>query len=99
MSETYSIACHDCQIMLWIGQSPVGSDLSRGYLYTADPHPKFQRDFFFAHIGHRLEFNASQLFDGDYWEIDWDDLGTLDAPILHRLEGLEDIVRPLELPE
>jgi hypothetical protein len=75
MSETYNIACHDCAISLWIGQCRTGGDLSRAYLYTTERAQQLQRDFFFAHIHHRLEFNTSEHFAAtyDYREIPYDD--------------------------
>ena len=71
MSKTYNIGCHDCAVSLWIGQCRAGGDLSRGYLYTTDRAQAFQREFFFTHIGHRLEFNTSEHFaaECDYHEI------------------------------
>lgn len=71
MAQTYNIACHDCAVSLWIGQCPFASDLSRAYLYTTERAHQLQRDFFFAHIGHRLEFNISDHFD--YREITQED--------------------------
>jgi hypothetical protein len=66
MAFTYNIACHDCAVSLWIGQCRSREDLSCGYLYTTESARKFQRDFFFAHTGHRLEFNMSEHFDVQY---------------------------------
>lgn len=95
MSETYSIACHDCRIMLWVAQAPNPSQPERGYLYAGKVHDLHRR-FLFDHIGHRLEFNSCQHLDNDYWNIDYYDLGTEDAPVKHRLHLGEDIVEPIE---
>ena len=51
MAKTYEIVCHDCKVTLWIGQDT--------RLYTTPAHLKQQQDFFYGHIGHRLEFNDS----------------------------------------
>jgi len=56
MSQTFSIACHDCKKHLWIAQ--VGHK-GRGYLYSTPEHSRAQYLFFMEHRGHRLEFNEN----------------------------------------
>jgi hypothetical protein len=75
MSETYDIACHDCGIVLWIGQAPTSSETERGRIYYGSGDSKgLLSKFLYEHIGHRLEFNMSQHFDAlhDYQEVDRD---------------------------
>ncbi|MCI0391648.1 MAG: hypothetical protein MOB07_23130 [Acidobacteria bacterium] len=73
MSHTYNIACHDCQVSLWLGQCSPQDDLSQGFLYTTGRAQQLQRNFFFDHIGHRLEFNTSEHFDAtdSFREMEW----------------------------
>jgi hypothetical protein len=60
MSDTYDLACHDCKASLWIGQS--GS--SPWCFYTGEPETMQALGlFFWAHRGHRLEFNECQLLE------------------------------------
>lgn len=67
MSRTYDIACHDCRVTLWIGQ---GSG-DNAYIYSTVDHLKEQRDFFFAHQRHRLEFGDDEVMGlDDYRRLD-----------------------------
>ena len=66
MSTTYDIACHDCKVVLWIGQG--------NRIYYAEEHLKKQRDFFYGHIGHHLEFNKGEIFSALYDFKSLDDL-------------------------
>jgi hypothetical protein len=60
MSDTYDIACHDCKVGLWIGQSGANP----WTFYTGEPKMmQHLRLFLWQHRGHRLEFNESQTFD------------------------------------
>ena len=65
MARTYNIACVDCKLTLWIGQWS-GSDISGAYIYTTDEDIQKQRDFFYGHLGHRLEFDQGQVLDVKY---------------------------------
>ena len=67
MSRTYDIACHDCRVVLWIGQD------SRVYYTVGDL--KKQREFFYGHIGHRLEFNDAETLSAryDFKSLDFDE--------------------------
>lgn len=52
--------------MLWIGQCRNTDQLNRAFLYSTENDVALQRDFFYGHIGHRLEFNTSEFFDATY---------------------------------
>jgi len=51
---TYEIACLDCKVSLWVGQG--------NRIYYTEEDLKKQRDFFFGHVGHHLEFNSTDYF-------------------------------------
>lgn len=53
MSETYSIACKDCQKHLWIAQGRIPL---RGHIYTSEAHLKSFFEFLSEHMGHSLIF-------------------------------------------
>ena len=63
MSKTYDIACHDCRVVLWIGQESLGSNHR---IYSTEEDLRKQRDFFYGHIGHRLEFNDGEVLSAKY---------------------------------
>ena len=74
MSVTYDMACYDCKVVLWIGQ--------RDRIYCTEKDLKKQRIFFYAHIGHHLEFNSGEVFSARYDFKSLDDLDDEDEPIL-----------------
>jgi hypothetical protein len=60
MSRTCNLACHDCQVTLWVGQ--MHHDAWRIY----GGKPEFAANltaFLNAHESHRLEFGDSEQFD------------------------------------
>jgi len=67
MSRTYDIACHDCRVVLWIGQDR--------RIYYTDRDLRKQREFFYEHIEHRLEFNDSETLSAryDFKSLDFDE--------------------------
>lgn len=58
MSRTYEIVCHDCKVSLGMGQ---GSG-DKAYIYGTDEDRTAQRDFFFDHQRHRLEFGDDEQY-------------------------------------
>ncbi len=77
MSETYSIACKDCEEHLWIAQCP-NNNPNRGYVYSTEDHPDFLFQFLWKHKGHNLIFDHNTWGDIAEWkEINrpWDDEG------------------------
>lgn len=64
MSRTYSIACHDCRIHLWIGQASSG----KGHLYSTPENMRAMYDFMVHHEGHRLEYGNNCLPPIDEYE-------------------------------
>ena len=71
MSQTYSIACHDCSVMLWIGQANTASRVNPDTnqrtpgIYTGEPETmKSLAKFFGLHVGHRLGFDIDFAFMG-----------------------------------
>lgn len=54
MSMTLSVVCHDCKVMLWIGQH---SNRSGWYLYSQDKDVVNRLNLFInAHLDHHLSF-------------------------------------------
>jgi hypothetical protein len=52
MSRTFSIACMQCRVHLWIAQSTCG-----GSLYHTPENIEALRKFLFDHVGHPLKFD------------------------------------------
>lgn len=71
MSQTYSIACKDCKVHLWIGQGHHKLDALS--IYTGDDLVMLNlRDFLIAHYQHNLFFtdNCTDEIIDDYKEIE-----------------------------
>lgn len=63
MGQTYDLACHDCKVRLWIGQTNASS--TKPWIYTADASTmKALNEFLVSHLGHRLEFDVDFAFMG-----------------------------------
>jgi len=58
MSQTFSIACKDCRVHLWIGQGSY-SDRAAGHLYTAKKYMKGLYSFLREHQKHNLIFDEN----------------------------------------
>jgi hypothetical protein len=58
VSVTFSIACRECKVHLWIGQSH-SSGAHSGHLYTAESHTKALWTFLAGHQGHALVFDEN----------------------------------------
>ena len=72
MSQTYSIACKDCEKSLWIAQGSY-SDKKKGYIYTTEKHSKALFDFLIAHENHNLIFGVdveNPILDYDEIEVE-----------------------------
>lgn len=62
MSESYSIACNDCKVRLWIGQESGGGEtLYTGQIETMES----LRVFLFEHRYHSLIFDKNQKLEDD----------------------------------
>jgi hypothetical protein len=60
MSDCYDIACHNCKVGLWIGQSGA----SPWTFYSGESETmQSLRVFLWIHRGHQLEFNETQTFE------------------------------------
>lgn len=76
MSRAYHLGCHDCRVYLWVGQ---GWPPDRLYLYSTDEHMRRLQEFFWNHLGHRLEYQDSETAcwwaetEGNYQELYADD--------------------------
>jgi hypothetical protein len=72
MSRTYDLACHTCQVKLWVGQAPIG-ERSRFSIYTTDGDgtgAAALSAFLIGHEHHRLEFADDEAFCEDYKQLD-----------------------------
>ena len=56
MSRTYSLACKDCKVHLWIGQGHAGL---LGHLYTTAAHIEALTRFLNSHMKHNLVFDEN----------------------------------------
>lgn len=58
MSQTYSIACKDCQKHIWMAQAR-HSEKKSGHVYTTPEHAKNLFEFLIDHEGHELLFGQN----------------------------------------
>lgn len=73
MSDTFSIACRDCQKHLWIAQGS-NRDKAEGYIYHSEKYRKAFYKFLREHQKHNLVFDENCESDiGDYEEIEVED--------------------------
>ena len=59
MSRTFELACHDCEVALWVGQGNPGNE----YIYKNEEHILALQKFLFDHRNHTLEFGDDEYFD------------------------------------
>lgn len=84
MSRTYSIACVQCQVHLWIAQGTPTKDepLRSCHTYSTPAHIEDQRRFYFEHLDHPLVFaeNTSGVLS-DFKEVGHDAEDAPDADL------------------
>ena len=70
MSRTFSVACKDCRVHLWIGQKSA----NKGHLYSGQGNLIRLYNFFDEHEGHNLLYgNNCEGEISEFTEIESDD--------------------------